>query len=60
VLREYEDYRSSLRPAHPAGMCCNRCRWMLEELRISTFAQELGTAYPVSDVRIYRTLATIP
>jgi len=27
-------------------------RWMLEELRVSLFAQELGTAYPVSVKRI--------
>lgn len=26
--------------------------WMLEELRVSFFAQELGTAYPVSEKRI--------
>jgi ATP-dependent helicase HrpA len=29
-------------------------RWMIEELRISYFAQELRTAYPVSEKRIYR------
>ena len=29
-------------------------RWMLEELRISLFAQELGTAYPVSVKRVGR------
>ena len=27
-------------------------RWMLEELRISLFAQEVGTAYPVSVKRV--------
>lgn len=27
-------------------------RWMIEELRVSLFAQELGTAIPVSDVRL--------
>jgi ATP-dependent helicase HrpA len=29
---------------------------MVEELRVSYFAQGLGTAYPVSDVRIYRAI----
>jgi len=29
-------------------------RWMLEELRVSYFAQELGTAYPVSVKRLER------
>ena len=27
-------------------------RWMIEELRVSFFAQQLGTAYPVSIKRI--------
>jgi ATP-dependent helicase HrpA len=29
-------------------------RWMLEELRVSLFAQQLGTAYPVSVKRVER------
>ncbi|WP_462322477.1 ATP-dependent RNA helicase HrpA [Halochromatium sp.] len=29
-------------------------RWMLEELRVSLFAQQLGTAYPISVKRIER------
>jgi ATP-dependent helicase HrpA len=31
---------------------------MLEELRVSLFAQQLGTAYPVSDQRIRKLLAS--
>jgi ATP-dependent helicase HrpA len=31
-------------------------RWMIEELRVSLFAQELRTPYPVSAVRVYRAL----
>ncbi len=31
-------------------------RWMLEELRVSYFAQTLGTAYPVSDKRVLRAI----
>ena len=34
-------------------------RWMLEELRVSYFAQTVGTAYPVSDKRIRRALAAL-
>jgi ATP-dependent helicase HrpA len=34
-------------------------RWMLEELRVSVFAQLLGTAYPVSEKRILQALAAI-
>jgi ATP-dependent helicase HrpA len=29
---------------------------MIEELRVGLFAQALGTAYPVSDVRVYRAI----
>jgi ATP-dependent helicase HrpA len=31
-------------------------RWMIEELRVSYFAHALGTAYPVSDKRIVKTV----
>lgn len=34
-------------------------RWMIEELRISLFAQQLGTPYPVSDKRILQTMEQI-
>jgi ATP-dependent helicase HrpA len=33
-------------------------RWMLEELRVSLFAQQLGTAFPVSEKRVLQALAT--
>jgi ATP-dependent helicase HrpA len=32
-------------------------RWMLEELRVSLFAQTLGTPYPVSDKRLRKALS---
>ncbi|MBN1171908.1 MAG: ATP-dependent RNA helicase HrpA [Micromonosporaceae bacterium] len=31
-------------------------RWMIEEFRVSLFAQTLGTAYPISEKRIYRAM----
>ena len=34
-------------------------RWQLEELRVSLFAQELGTAEPVSAVKLDRALAAL-
>jgi ATP-dependent helicase HrpA len=33
-------------------------RWMIEELRVSVFAQQLGTRYPVSEKRVRRALAS--
>jgi ATP-dependent helicase HrpA len=38
-------------PAALAGI-----RWMLEELRVSYFAQTLGTAHPVSEKRVLRAI----
>ncbi|MGQ4275790.1 ATP-dependent RNA helicase HrpA [Pseudidiomarina sp. E22-M8] len=34
-------------------------RWMLEELRVSFFAQKLGTRYPVSEKRVQQALAAV-
>jgi len=31
-------------------------RWMIEELRVSLFAQTLGTPRPVSEKRIYKAM----
>ncbi|WP_116244249.1 ATP-dependent RNA helicase HrpA [Nocardiopsis sp. FIRDI 009] len=47
----------------PAGRAADadvvELRWMLEEYRISLFAQELRTAYPVSDKRIMKALEAV-
>ncbi|MGH3978419.1 MAG: ATP-dependent RNA helicase HrpA [Pseudonocardiaceae bacterium] len=40
----------------PAIDAVARIRWMIEELRVSFFAQDLGTAYPVSVKRIRRAM----
>ena len=42
------------RPPSPAQ---RSARWLLEEYRVSLWAQQLGTAQPVSDQRIRRALA---
>lgn len=34
-------------------------RWMIEELRVSYFAQQLGTPYPISDKRILQAMEKI-
>jgi ATP-dependent helicase HrpA len=36
-----------------------RVRWLLEELRVSLFAQALGTAEPVSEDRVRRAIAAL-
>jgi ATP-dependent helicase HrpA len=45
----------ALPPEHPLEEV-EHIRWMLEELRVSTFAQALGTPYPVSEQRVAREL----
>lgn len=34
-------------------------RWMLEELRVSFFAQTLGTRYPISEKRVQQALSSV-
>jgi len=56
-----DEYQKRLR-AVPTGKYPSpellEVRWMLEELRISLFAQTLGTPYPVSDKRIRKALTS--
>ncbi|PWI34755.1 ATP-dependent RNA helicase HrpA [Vibrio albus] len=51
----YSDYKELLNKI-PKGVevpeNVKEIRWMIEELRVSYFAQQLGTPYPVSDKRI--------
>ena len=53
VQEAYEEARAQLGPDDPR---LREVRWMIEELRISYFAQTLRTAYPVSEKRIYRAI----
>ncbi|GII26192.1 ATP-dependent helicase [Planosporangium mesophilum] len=52
VWQEYEQLRTEV----PDSPDLRRIRWMVEELRVSLFAQSLGTPYPVSEQRIYRAM----
>ncbi|UBH25896.1 ATP-dependent RNA helicase HrpA [Micrococcus porci] len=44
-------------PGTPVPAELERVRWLLEELRVSYFAQELGTAVSVSEKRVRQALA---
>ncbi|MEO1062039.1 MAG: ATP-dependent RNA helicase HrpA [Actinomycetota bacterium] len=57
LMAEIDRAAASL-PRERAGEI-ERIRWMVEELRVSTFAQQLGTAHPVSAKRIRRALADV-
>ena len=48
---------AALPQGRPPGEQLRRARWMLEELRVSLWAQQLGTAYPVSEQRIRAVLS---
>ncbi|HEY7486074.1 MAG TPA: ATP-dependent RNA helicase HrpA [Streptosporangiaceae bacterium] len=50
-----QDY-DRLRDRVPASAELRQIRWMIEELRVSFFAQQLGTAYPVSAKRIRKAM----
>ena len=41
----------------PVPADLERVRWLIEELRVSFFAQELGTAVSVSEKRVRQALA---
>ncbi|HET8795746.1 MAG TPA: DUF3418 domain-containing protein, partial [Arthrobacter sp.] len=49
---EYDDAVAALRPGNGTTAELKQVRWMIEELRVSLFAVELGTAYKVSEKRI--------
>jgi ATP-dependent helicase HrpA len=56
ITAEYRDLTADL----PAGKAntepVRRIRWMIEELRVSYFAQTIRTAYPVSEKRIHKAM----
>ncbi len=52
LQRRWRDWDSQCQQAGRVDERSEEIRWLLEELRISLFAQELGTAFPVSVKRI--------
>ena len=47
----WDEYKSLLKQ-YGSTIELTEFRWMLEEFRVSLFAQDLGTAYPVSEKRL--------
>ncbi|SDI05485.1 ATP-dependent helicase HrpA [Actinokineospora alba] len=50
----YHEALNQLRPAARDSAKAREVQWMIEELRVSYFAQMLGTAGPISDKRILK------
>jgi ATP-dependent helicase HrpA len=56
---EYAWLLEQLPQGRPVPAAVREVRWMIEELRVSYFAHALGTAYPVSDKRIVKTIDSL-
>ena len=52
VVKEYKELLNKIPKGVEIPENVKEIRWMLEELRVSYFAQQLGTPYPVSDKRV--------
>lgn len=52
VTNDYKELLNKIPKGVPVPEPIKEVRWMLEELRVSFFAQQLGTPYPVSDKRV--------
>ncbi|KQN52401.1 ATP-dependent RNA helicase HrpA [Serratia sp. Leaf50] len=56
VQQKWQQWLNKLPPVRQVCEEVQEVRWMLEELRVSYFAQQLGTPYPISDKRILQTM----
>jgi len=59
VEEAYADLLDSLTGTRAAAPDVRAIAWMIEELRVGTFAQKLGTAYPVSVKRVLAAIAAV-
>ncbi len=57
VTNDYKELLNKIPKGVPVPEPVKEVRWMLEELRVSFFAQQLGTPYPVSDKRVKNVIA---
>lgn len=55
----FEHSKGQLVPGYPIHAGLIEFRWMIEELRVSLFAQQLGTKFPVSGKRLEKLAATL-
>jgi ATP-dependent helicase HrpA len=58
-VSDVEDAVAAARRAHPDDPRVDEAAWLVEELRVSLFAQQLGTPVPVSPQRVRKTLAAL-
>jgi ATP-dependent helicase HrpA len=56
VAAEYEQLRAAVADTGAPDDPVRAIRWMIEELRVSLFAQRVGTPRPISEQRIYKAI----
>jgi ATP-dependent helicase HrpA len=55
----WEQRTAALPEGRPPGSGLVRLRWLIEEYRVSLWAQHLGTAVPVSDTRLRKLMSQL-
>jgi ATP-dependent helicase HrpA len=61
VQAEVDAWLAAMPPSRRDDPSVRQVAWMVEELRVSLFAQQLGTPYPVSAKRIHKAMdSTLP
>lgn len=59
LQQAYQQVLSKQPNNQPVAEEVKAIRWMLEELRVSFFAQQLGTRYPISEKRVQQALSSV-
>lgn len=59
VQQAWQQWLNKLPPNRRDDDDVQEIRWMIEELRVSFFAQQLGTPYPISDKRVLQAMEQI-
>ncbi|UWS31148.1 ATP-dependent RNA helicase HrpA [Erwinia pyrifoliae] len=59
VQQVWSSWLDKLPPQRKDDVDVQDIRWMIEELRVSLFAQQLGTPYPISEKRILQAMEQI-
>jgi ATP-dependent helicase HrpA len=59
VQDAYDELLHALSPTRAAAADVRDIAWQIEELRVSLWAQQLGTPRPVSEQRIYRAIDAV-
>jgi ATP-dependent helicase HrpA len=59
VQQAYDELLQALSPARASSDDVRDIAWMIQELRVSLWAQQLGTPKPISEQRIYRAIDAV-